>query len=236
MQRGVVVGHAARRLVQPEGDHRQLPAEPRVVRDRIGAVGKGEQRVGAAAAGLDGHGDVARAGHDHPVGQRLAPGLEHHPPLLGRQVRPSSGMGPDGHAGDGLRGHPPRVVPLRGWRRAPCRGTGRARRGPGPHVAAASAVHAAGPVMPGSVIAAEAAALPLSIAARSAAEQVEQVELGAGVLGNPERLPGAEHEARGADRAEQRLQVVLGRAPDPADVPPDARRPRPASSRSGPPR
>ena len=51
-----------------------------------------------APARLDGHGDVARARDDHPLRHRLAPGLEHRHALLGREMRPPSGMGPHGHA------------------------------------------------------------------------------------------------------------------------------------------
>jgi len=53
VQRRVVVRHAPGRLVQPEGDHRQLAGEPRVVGHRVAPLGEGEERVGAAAAGLN---------------------------------------------------------------------------------------------------------------------------------------------------------------------------------------
>ena len=113
--------------------HRQLPAQPGVVPDRIGAVGKGEQRVGAAAAGLDGHGDVARAGDDNPVGQRLAPHLEHPAPLLGREMRAAAGVRPDRDTGDRLRRHPSGVARWAGSSiAAPRNGTGTA--GISPHV------------------------------------------------------------------------------------------------------
>ena len=85
----IVVGHPAGGLVEIEGDHRQLAAQPPVIADRILPLGKGEQRVGVAAPGLDGHGDVARAGHDHPVGHRLPPGLQHQ-----RAAAPAERWGP----------------------------------------------------------------------------------------------------------------------------------------------
>ena len=50
VQGGVVVGHAAGRLVQIERDDGQLAAEPPVVADGVAALGKGEQRVGPARA------------------------------------------------------------------------------------------------------------------------------------------------------------------------------------------
>ena len=54
VKRRVVVGHAAGGLVEIEGDRRQLAAQPRMVGDGIVALGKDEQGVGPAAAGLDG--------------------------------------------------------------------------------------------------------------------------------------------------------------------------------------
>ena len=112
VERGVVVGHTTCRLIQPEGDDGQFSAQARVVRDRIGGGGKCEQRIGMAAAGLDGHGEVARPRYDHAVGQCLAPGLQHRPPLFSGQVRPAAGMRPDGHTRDRLLRHPAGVAPL----------------------------------------------------------------------------------------------------------------------------
>ena len=51
--------------------------------------------------------------------------------------------------------------------------------------------------------------------------KVEQIELGHAVLRQPQRLAGAEHEAIDPHGAKQRLQMILRRAPDPADVPQD---------------
>src|SRR3989442_6363156 len=54
--------------------------------------------------------------------------------------------------------------------------------------------------------------------------EIEQIELRDAVLRQPQRLPRAEHEALDTDGIEQRREVVLGWAPDPTDVPPDAAR------------
>src|SRR2546428_13454026 len=51
--------------------------------------------------------------------------------------------------------------------------------------------------------------------------EVQEIELRHGVLRDPERLPRSEHEPLDSDGAEQRLEGVLGRPPDPADGPPN---------------
>src|SRR5438046_4199919 len=53
--------------------------------------------------------------------------------------------------------------------------------------------------------------------------QVQKVHLGHGVLGKPQWLAGAEHEPLDAHGGDQMGEVVLGRPPDPRDVPPHAR-------------
>ena len=112
VQRRVVVRDAARRLVEPERDDGKLPAQPGVVAHRVGAGGKGEQGVRATAPGFDGHADVTRSRDHDPVRQSIPPGFEHHRALLGREMGTTSGVGPHGHAGHGLRRHPARVRPL----------------------------------------------------------------------------------------------------------------------------
>ena len=115
VERGVVVGHTARGLVQPEGDDRQLPREPLVIADGILRGGKCEDRVCPAPPGFDRHGDVPGPRDDDAVGERLAPGLQDHTPLLGAQVRAPTGMGPDRHARDRLCRHPSGIGALSGF-------------------------------------------------------------------------------------------------------------------------
>ena len=235
-ERGVVVGHAARGLVQLEGDDRQLPAEPLVIADGILRGGKGEQRVGPAPAGLDGHGDVARAGDDargraaprarSPAPHARCSALRCGPrPVWAQTATPAIGCAAI------QRG----IAALGRRRRARCRGTARAPPGTRPHSSRARQLRR----RPSSLDAALPSRSALSALDRGAvapASRSSRSSLATPFSGNPERLAGAEHEPLGADRAEQRLQVILRRPPDPADVPPDAAAPPPASSRSAPPR
>ena len=134
-------------------------------------------------------------------------------------MRTPAGVGPDRHTGDRLRRHPTRHSPLGRGIDLGAAERHRHRGDQSPVDAGADRRRLTAPARPPRA----SAALPDSIAARSPAGQVEQIELGDGVLRNPERLAGAEHEALGPHGAEQRLEMVLGRAPDPADVPPDPR-------------
>src|SRR5512143_3946635 len=54
--------------------------------------------------------------------------------------------------------------------------------------------------------------------------QVEEIELGYGVLREAQRLPRTEHEPLDADRRQHGRQVILGWTPQPADDPRDAPR------------
>src|SRR5829696_5266635 len=102
MERGIIVGNAPRRLVEIEGDDRQLAAEPLVVADRIMALGEGQQGVSLAAASLDGHADVAGSGHDEPIGHGLAPGVQYLSPVSWFEMRSPASVSPDRHPGHRL--------------------------------------------------------------------------------------------------------------------------------------
>jgi hypothetical protein len=106
VQRRVVVADPAGRFVQIEGYDRELAAEAAVVADRILPFGKGEQGIGLATPGLDGHADVPRPGDDDTIGHRIAPGVQHLAPYACAEMRTAAGMSPYSHPGNRLSSHP----------------------------------------------------------------------------------------------------------------------------------
>ena len=114
MQRAVIVIRAARGGVEIEGNDGQLLRQLVVKDDGVVVWREGEERIRAAALRVTCHGRAVGSGDNGLFGKRRAPLLQHHAPLILRQMLSPPGMRPHRYARDGLASHPGRVRPLGG--------------------------------------------------------------------------------------------------------------------------
>ena len=230
-------GHRSPRRRPPDRDRRRSPAARGraagdIPRDRS-ARGKCEQRVGLATAGLDGHADVARPGYQHPIGQRLPPGVQHLPPGFGAQMADRGRYEP--RPRPRRLAAPPSTGRSRRWASAsitaPRNGTGTAGIRPpsrrsisvesGNRRSVLPPRGACPSFGPSRAQGDSTGVLRSRSRRRWSGERSSRSSLATLVSGNRSGWPVPNTKAIHAHRAKQRLQMILGRTPDPGDIPPD---------------